>query len=274
MAFTRNFVFTDPVAAQQAVQYAQLANQEQAQADQAFNDRIRTGTQGRISQQNAQQQMMLNQSQLAQRSAEAEKDRELARQGYVNAQTVAGITAGPRDDAIKARQAADMAANKMFLEENFNRGTSFARTLNDPATPQTLKQKLMQSGDVEMGPDGFWRSRHVNPNQAESIDDIRGRMHTVPVPGTVVEPGRWFGSNPIAGGVVGSKIPASMDSMPSRSRMLQMGPPRFADFPSAPAGPSPFETPGFRVFRQSDIINQTVPVPEVPVDQPWMQPAY
>lgn len=208
--------------------------------------------------------MMMNQAQMQQRALENEKDR-------MSNQTIAGIQAGPRDDAIKARQAADIAANKMFLEENFNRGTSFARTLNDPATPQALKQKLMQSGDVEMGPDGFWRSRHVNPNQAESIDDIRGRMQTIPVPGTVVEPGRWFGSNPIAGGVVGSKIPAAMDTIPSRSRMLQMGP-ATVDFPSAPVGPSPYETPGFRVFRQSDIINQTVP--EIPVNQPWMQPGY
>lgn len=267
MAFTSNFVFTDPVAAQQAVQYAQLANQEQAQADQAFNDRIRTGTQGRISQQNAQQQMLMNQSQMQQQAAEREKDR-------VSNQTIAGIQAGPREDAIKARQAADALANKAFALDNFNRGTSFAQTLNDPKTPLSLKQKLMQSGDVEMGPDGLWRSRHANPNPVESIDDIRGRV-TVPVPGTVVEPGRWFGSNPVAGGVVGSKIPAAMDSMPSRARMLQMGPPPPDPvFPSAPPGPSPFETPGFRIFRQSDIMNRTVPVTEVPVDQPWMQSGY
>lgn len=152
MAFTRNFLFTDPVAAQQAVQYAQLANQEQAQADQAFNDRIRTGTQGRISQQNAQQQMLLSQSQLAQRAAEAEKDRELARQGYTSAQTVAGITAGQRDNVLKARTVADAEANKAFALENFNRGSSFAEMLNNANTPLSLKQKLMQSGsEQELG---------------------------------------------------------------------------------------------------------------------------
>lgn len=223
MAFNSRFVFTDPVAAQQAVQYAQLASQEQAAMDQAFNDRIRTGTQGRISQQNAQQQQMMNQYQMQQRAAEAEKDRALAREGYLNAQTVAGIAAGPRDEAIKARQAADVAAQKAFALENFNRGSSFAQTLNDPKTPTSLKQKLMQSGDVEMGPDGVWRSRHLNPNPVESIDDIRRGLQSVPVPGTVMQPGKIFGSNPVPGAVVGSRIPAAMDTIPSRSRMLQMG---------------------------------------------------
>lgn len=264
MAFTKNFVFTDPVAAQQAVQYAQLANLEQSQADQAFNDRIRTGTQGRISQQNAQQQMMMNQAQMQQQAAEREKDR-------MSNQTIAGIQAGPRDDAIKARQAADVLANKAFALENFNRGTSFAMTLNDSKTPLSLKQKLMQSGDVEMGPDGIWRSRHANPNAAESIGDIVDRFQPVQgIPGTVVQPGRLFGSNPVLGAFAGSKIPAAMDTIPSRSRLLQMGPPP-ADFPVAPAGPSPFETSGFRVFRQSDFTNLPA---EVPIDQPWMQSGY
>lgn len=228
MAFTRNFVFTDPVAAQQAVQYAQLANQEQAQADQAFNERIRTGTQGRISQQNAQQQMALNQAQMQQRALENEKDR-------ISNQTIAGIQAGPRADALKARQLADEAANKAFALDNFNRGTSFAQTLNDPKTPLSLKQKLMQSGDVEMGPDGLWRSRHKNPN--ESINDIMNRRS----------------------GMGQSTI--SVTPMPSPGFT-----PRETDFmvprpsgSSAPLNLSPFETQGFRVLRQSDIINQTVP---------------
>jgi hypothetical protein len=148
---------------------------------------------------------------------------------------VAGITAGPRDDAIKARQAADAAANKAFALENFNRGTSFAMTLNDPKTPNPLRQKLMQSGDVEMGPDGLWRSRHANPDAVvESIGDIRQRYEGIP------------GSMG-----VGGKLMPGINSMPPRSMMLNRAVP-VSDFPSAPPGPSPFETDGFRVFRQSD----------------------
>lgn len=242
MAFTKNFVFTDPVAAQQAVQYAQLANLEQSQADQAFNERMRNATQGRIAQQNTQQQMLMNQNQLAQRSAEAEKDRELARQGYTSAQTVAGITAGQRDNVLKAREASDAAANKAFSLENFNRGSSFAEMLNNANTPLSLKQKLMQSGDVVMGPDGIWRSRHTNPNALESIGDIQSRFQPVQgIPGSMG---------------VGGKLPAAMDTMPSRARLLQMGPPPMA----AAVEPSPFETPGFQVFRQSDFISQPPPV--------------
>lgn len=253
MAFTKNFVFTDPVAAQQATQYAQLAAQEQAANDQAFNDWMRIGTQGRVAQQNAQQQMLMNQNQMAQRAAEAEKDRALAREGYGNAKSIAEINVGQRADVMKSRQAADDAANKAFMLENFNRGSSFAEMLNNKDTPLSLKQRLMQSGDVVMGPDGVWRSRHANPNPVETIGDISQRVGGIP------------GSMG-----VGGKLQAAMDTMPSRSRLLQMGPPP-ADFPSAPAGPSPFETEGFKVFRQSDFTN---PPPEVPIDQPWMQPAY
>lgn len=259
MAFTKNFIFSDAVPAQQAVQYAQLANQEQAQADQAFNERMRNATQGRIAQNNSQQQMMMSQNQMAQRAAEAEKDRALQREGYGSAEKVAGLRADVYGDKIKAQQTADDAFLKRQALENFSRGNSFAETLNNPATPLHLKQKLMESGDVVMGPDGLWRSRHANPNPVESIDSIRAALQPVKgIPGSMG---------------VGGRLPAAMDTIPSRSRMLQMRPPPSTpDFPSAPDGPSPFETPGFRVFRQSDFAPQ--PVSEVPVDQPWMQPAY
>lgn len=251
MAFTRNFLFTDPVAAQQAVQYAQLANQEQAQADQAFNDRIRTGTQGRISQQNAQQQMLLSQSQLAQRAAEAEKDRELARQGYTSAQTVAGITAGQRDNVLKARTVADAEANKAFALENFNRGSSFAEMLNNANTPLSLKQKLMQSGDVVMGPDGRWRSRHANPS--EHITDLLNRRAGMGPSTISVTPAPSPGFTPrVTDFDVPVEYPGGPMVSPDRSQGMML----------------PFP----RSFRNQSI--DPVLVPEIPVDQPWMQSGF
>lgn len=251
------FIYTSPVAGQQAVQYAQLQAQQEMDNDRQISDLFRQAGQNVTNLGLGAQQVGVSRAQMQQRALEAEKDRELARQGYASAQTVAGITAGQRGDVLKARLAADDAANKAFALDNFNRGSSFAEMLNNANTPLSLRQKLMQSGDVVMGADGVWRSRHANPNPVESIDNIRMRVQGIP------------GSMG-----VGGRIPAAMDSMPSRARMMQMGP-ATVDFPSAPPGPSPFETPGFQVFRQSDIINRTVPVPvEVPVDQPWMQTGY
>lgn len=251
MAFTPNFVFSDPVAAQQATQYAQIAAQERAAQDQAFNDRIRTGTQGRIAQQNAQQQMMLSQSQLAQRAAEAEKDRELARQGYTSAQTVAGITAGQRDNVLRARTAADAEANKTFALDNFNRGSSFAEMLNNSNTPLSLKQKLMQSGDVVMGADGRWRSRYANPD--EHISDILNRragmgpstISVTPVPSPGFTPRVTDFDVPV-------EYPGGPMVGPDRSQGMML----------------PFP----RSFRNQSI--DPVPAPEIPVDQPWMQSGF
>lgn len=257
MAFNSRFVFTDPVAAQQATAYAQLEAQERAAQEQAFNERIRTGTQGRISQQNAEQQRMMTQSQMAQQAAEREKDRALQREGYGSSEKVAGIVAGQRGDILKAREAADAAANKAFTEENWNRGSSYAESLNNPNTPAALKKKLMESGDVVMGPDGVWRSRHSNPNAAESIGDIRQRVQGIP------------GSMGVGGMLPGGMMTPPPRSMVTVTPMPSPGPrpssstdfpvqPRASDM-TVPMEPSPFETPGFKVFKQSDLLTPKPP---------------
>jgi hypothetical protein len=267
------FIYTNPAAGQQAVQYAQLQAQQDQDREHRINDMYRLASQQATDLTKGSQQAAISRNNMLNQNNQRDLDRQLQDRGYASAQTVAGIAAGPRDDAIKARQAADAAANKAFALDNFNRGTSFALTLNDPKTPLSLKQKLMQSGDVEMGPDGVWRSRHPNPNPTESITDIRQRV--IGIPGSMG---------------VGGNIPAAMDTMPSRARMLQMGPP---SYPSAPAGSSGPNSPiqwnnfpsypgNFRVPvqnpapvpRQSDLIT---PPQDVPVDQPGYydnQPVY
>lgn len=245
------FIYREAAPGQQAVQYAQIQAQQEMDRDRMNNELYRAMSQQATQLGVGSQQAAISRAHMQQRQAENEKDRELARQGYTNAQTVAGINSGVRggivDARLKAQMDADTAALKLQAQDNYSRGISFAEMLNNSATPLSLKQKLMQSGDVVMGPNGVWRSRHANPDQVESIGDIQSRFQ--PVTGIP--------------GPVGGRIPSAMDSMPSRSRMLQAGPPpvgpRVSDFPSAPPGPSPFETPGFKVFRQSDFIPQPPP---------------
>lgn len=255
------FIYTNPAAGQQAVQYAQLQAQQEMDRDRQVNDLYKTMSDQATRLGLGSQQASISRNQMSQRAAEAEKDRELARQGYTNAQTVAGITAGPRADALNARKLADDAANKQFALDNFNRGTSFATTLNDPKTPLSLKQKLMQSGDVEMGPDGLWRSRHRNPS--ENINDILARraglgqstISAVPVP----SPGGFTPRE------TDFRVPVLYPGGPTTEGGIDnVAPPYIRE-------QSPFETPGFKVFRQSDFTN---PPAEVPTDQPWMQSGY
>lgn len=259
MAFTPNFVFADQVPAQQAVQYAQLAAQQQAQQDQAFNDRLRNATQGRIAQQNSDQQRMMNQYQMMNSAAERQKDRE-------SNQTIAGIQAGrvngggTFDERLKAQQAADAAAKHDDQKNKHLQGVALAKILINPNVPESEKIKVretaLKSGLLTVNPRGYYMPSFADP-------DVQ-----VSVPGAPIEN--------IDQIMKRSMVPSqSNGGVPSRGNFINrpvssMSQPRFSDFPSAPPGPSPFEPDGFQVFRQSDFTNP----PEVPADQPWMQPSY
>lgn len=259
MAFTPRFVFTDPVAAQQAVQYAQLASQEQAMQDQAFNERMRNATQGRIAQQNTQQQQMFSQSQMQQRAAENEKDRELARQGYANAQTVAGIASGgrlgPVDARLKAQQDADAAALAKQTQDNFAMGNDYAAIINNKTIPDSIKRKFIESGHVTVDPKtGLYIGRYPNPNPpAENIQEIMSRA-MIPSPSQ--------GGSPSRGSLMNRNITVTATS-PRLSDLSGSGgvySPIPESIRAQPAfEPSPFETEGFKVFRQSDFIPRPPP---------------
>jgi hypothetical protein len=232
------FIFREAAPGQQAVQYAQLQAQQEMDQNRLNNDLYRAMSQQATQLGIGSQQAAISRNQMLQRQAENEKDRELTRQGYTNAQTVAGITAGPRDDAIKARQAADAADLKQRNRDLWSMGDAYEKTVNSPDVlkmdPAVVK-RMKESGHLYRGDDGLWHNRYPNPDAVvESIGDIRQRYEGIP------------GSMG-----VGGKLMPGINSMPPRSMMLNRAVP-VSDFPSAPPGPSPFETDGFRVFRQSD----------------------
>lgn len=190
MAFTRNFVFTDPVAAQQAVQYGQLANQEQAQRDQAFNEAFRNLGQQNIARQNTQQQMMMNQAQMANRAAEAEKDRQLARQGYTSAETIAGAKTAQRASEIKAQNDYDAVMQRKQAEQNHLLGKSYSDILNNKSIPEIQKTKFRESGLVTMDPaTGLWVPVHPAPppvaGGVQSISDLLNKRRLGMGPSTI-----------------------------------------------------------------------------------------
>lgn len=72
----QNFVFTDPVAAQQATQMAQILQAAQAEKDRNFTSFANEITRSGTARNNAAQQRAMTQGQMNQQSSEAEKNRQ------------------------------------------------------------------------------------------------------------------------------------------------------------------------------------------------------
>jgi hypothetical protein len=130
------FVYREAAPGQQAVQYAQL--QEQGEADrrriiaQAYHDMSTQGPE--MARNNAQ--MAATQSQMNQRSAEAAKDRDLQREGYKSAEAVATGKTNATEDAwdrrAKAQTDAYAAEVKRQAEAFFQVGETDASMMYDP----------------------------------------------------------------------------------------------------------------------------------------------
>jgi hypothetical protein len=254
MAFTKNFVFTDPTAANQAVQYAQLANQEQAQQDQAFNERMRNATQGRIAQQNAQQQQMLSQSNMMNQAAEREKDR-------ANAVTVAGIQAGRTgaggtfEQRVQAQNEADARAKRDDQKNKHLQGVALAKILINPNVPESEKARVrdtaLKSGLITVDQRGYYKPAFEDPDApVENIGPLLNKRAGMGPSTISVTPVPSPGPRPPSPSDF--RVPVEYPGGP------MVGNPRFSDM-AAPSEPSPFETEGFKVFRQSDFIPQPPP---------------
>lgn len=179
-----NFIYRESAPGQQAVQYAQL--QEQADADrrrilaQTYRDMSTQGTE--MARTNAQ--MAATRSQMNQRSAEAEKDRALQREGYKSAETVAAGRAKAAEDAwdkrAKAQTDFETAETKRQAEAFFQAGETDAAMMNDPKVPQALKDKIAAGRNVRPGPNGLWVNAHPNPALqlpgVQTIDDIKRKQ--------------------------------------------------------------------------------------------------
>lgn len=178
------FIYRESAPGQQAVQYAQL--QEQADADrrrilaQTYRDMSTQGTE--MARTNAQ--MAATRSQMNQRSAEAEKDRALQREGYKSAEAVAAGRTKATEDAWARREKAqadyDSAAAKQQAEAFFQAGETDAAMMNDPKVPQALKDKIAAGRNVRPGPNGLWVNAHPNPALqlpgVQTIDDIKRKQ--------------------------------------------------------------------------------------------------
>ena len=105
----QNFVFTDPVAAQQATQMAQIIQAAQAEKDRNFTSFANEITRSGTARNNASQQRALTESQMGQQSSEAEKNRKAraaeTSQVLASQEKVAGLRGA-------AKNALDLEAEK------------------------------------------------------------------------------------------------------------------------------------------------------------------
>ena len=176
---TAPFVYREAAPGQQAVQYAQL--QEQGEADrrrtiaQAYHDMSTQATE--MARNNAQ--MAATRSQMNQRSAEAEKDRALQREGYKSAEAVAAGRTKATEDAwdrrAKAQTDAEAAEVKRQARAFFQAGFSDAAMMNDPKVPQAVKDKISLGRNVRPSPDGLsWVNAHPDPDLPTNVETIPG----------------------------------------------------------------------------------------------------
>jgi hypothetical protein len=108
--------------------------------------------------------MLMNQGQMAQRAAEAEKDRQLAEKGYRSAETIAGMKVAEDAARLKAQKDADAQFNKEQAIQKHLLGKSYSDILNNPKIPEIQKTKFRESGLVTMDPNtGLWVPVHPEP---------------------------------------------------------------------------------------------------------------
>lgn len=139
----QNFVFTDPVAAQQAVQMAQLAANADAEKGRALTATLQALTQQNVARENAANNRALSQAQLAQNQKQFE------------------TTSDYNNRALAAKVAADEAHQKFLNDQYADRQTKEAAALQyrqiqdalrsgDPPTESELRGMwTLQTPDVQ-----------------------------------------------------------------------------------------------------------------------------
>lgn len=152
-----HFALTDPVAAQQVVQMAQIAQQEEAEKQRARVGTLSAITQGGVARDNASQQRAYTQSQMAQR------DRELAQQ-----QQQFATTDTYRNKALDQ--------NKVLVEADLNARRSDATKLADDRTQLELYNALQYEVSGENPPTDLEfdaRTIGLHPQRKEILNRLR-----------------------------------------------------------------------------------------------------
>lgn len=156
-----DFIYTNPAAAQQAA----ASLQARLGYEQAQNQGYR---QAQISQQQAQTANANQQANQQQRILEAEKDRQLQREGFASSErSAASRIGGSEFDKREAARQDELKKNQIVMDrERFRQASSLAAYLNNPNIPKPQKDKLIDPQAVHQNPNGVWVPSVNNPDAA------------------------------------------------------------------------------------------------------------
>ncbi len=142
-----DFIYTNPVAAQQAAASLQARLGFEQNQDEGYRRYL-------IAQEQAKQQ----QAYQTQRASEADKDRALQREGFASSERSAAARGNYNEyDRRESARQAELAQNKYTLDlENYRRAVSLARHLNDPRVLDIEKRKLINTDMVIRDAQGIW----------------------------------------------------------------------------------------------------------------------
>ncbi len=162
-----NFIYTNPSAGQQAVQYAQLQAQDDADKRRLLGATLHDMSVQGIEAGRNNAQMGYSRAQLMNRSAEAERDRALQREGYRSAESI-NTARSAAIDAERTRRATEQAAyekDQLLRQQQafFQAGETDAAMMNDPKVDKAVKAKIAQGRNVKPGANGLWVNAHPNP---------------------------------------------------------------------------------------------------------------
>lgn len=148
-----NFIYADPVPGQQAVQYATLKLQEQAQHQQALRDIAQQG----IAQQNAAAQRAMTQAQMNQQSSELEKNRKARAVEVDKVLASKQLTGGYEESLNKEVEAYNALAAEIGSE--------------DPPTDSEFEAK-----SLKISPDRKLRLKTSLMNQRKTLVNLATRI--------------------------------------------------------------------------------------------------
>lgn len=203
------FIYREAAPGQQAVQYADMENRAEIERQKRLNDLFLAMSQQGTEFARTAGQSSAARNNSAMRSAEAEKDRALQREGYKSAEQIAAGKVASADADRKRRDDAQAEFDKQDQYNRavamFNAGSADAANLNSGRLQPPDISALIKRGYAKIGPNGVWTSAYPHPGpalvtpagqQMDTIESIRARTRAragmgggvqVPFTGTVNE---------------------------------------------------------------------------------------
>lgn len=184
----QNFVFTDPVAAQQATTMAQILQAAQAEKDRNMAQLAQEVTRQGTARQNNQANQAMTRAQMEQQASEAEKNR-VARAAETDKiissqEKAAGASKTAKDEFVKETEAFDALAELINTEdpptdsefEKLSQGISPERKMRLKLALDQRRRALQALANEAKDLAGYWNGIFQSVKDKDAIKDARERF--------------------------------------------------------------------------------------------------